>query len=232
MENPERRISSIAFECRADKDGKDKVIEGIAARYNVLSAPLPTGSGATFRERILPGAFASCMGQDTVMLQDHDPSRILGRTKSGTLKLAETTKGLQFRCLLPNNQVGNDLHESIKRGDINSCSFAFNLGERGEKYDEFDEDDFDEEGNERSIRRKSGKKMLVRSINNISKLHDVSVVTYPAYPNGTSVSARSMAYPVVPVITQEEIQRNIKRLEHEIAAPNRRRDLLHRILSQ
>ena len=93
----ERRISTVAFACRAAKDGSEKVVEGMAARYNRLSHPLPNPNGCgTFRERILPGAFKGCMGQDTVMLQDHDPSRILGRTKSGTLKLADTAQGLQF----------------------------------------------------------------------------------------------------------------------------------------
>ncbi|MGA8035832.1 MAG: HK97 family phage prohead protease [Candidatus Acidiferrales bacterium] len=231
----ERRISTVAFACRAAKDGSEKVVEGMAARYNRLSQPLPNPNGCgTFRERILPGAFKGCMGQDTVMLQDHDPSRILGRTKSGTLKLADTAQGLQFRCVLPNNQTGNDLHESVRRGDINSCSFSFGMGERGDKFDEMDEEDFDENGEERVAKKKSGKQMIVRSLINIDKLHDVSVVTYPAYPNGTSVSARSMALPAVIVPTQKQIDDSTRRFEEDITVTSfaaRRKNLLAAILS-
>ena len=237
-QTPERRISSIEFDLRASKDsGDEKVIQGLAARYNVLSGPIPGGRTGTFRERLMPGVFAKVLASkpDVVMLQDHDPSKILGRTTAGTLQLADAAKGLQFRCIMPNTQLGNDLHESIKRGDINSCSFSFNCGEaRGdEQYDEFDEDDFDEEGEQKKQRSaKSGKKIIVRSVRNISRLHDVSVVTYPAYPRGTSVSARSAAI-FVPT-PREVIQANIHRLETELendSVRQRRKDLLRLVLS-
>ena len=232
MQNFERRISSVEF--RATTESKAKVIEGIAARYNSLSAPIPTKSGAAFRERIMPGAFADVLKSkpDVRCLQDHNPSKILGRTKSGTLSLADSAKGLCFRCVLPDTQSANDLHESIKRGDINQCSFSFGLGERGlEKWNEFDEEDFDENGEERAANKtKTGKKILVRTLHNIDQLYDVSCVTYPAYPNGTSVQARSLVLPS----PEQVIAENFRALEYEIeegSSRQRRKDLLKTILS-
>src|ERR1700740_96682 len=59
MNNFERRISAVEF--RATSTSKEKIIEGIAARYNSLSAPIPTKTGTSFRERIMPGAFADVL---------------------------------------------------------------------------------------------------------------------------------------------------------------------------
>lgn len=237
MPNVERRISAIQFEFRASKDGKS--IEGFAATYGKLSSPIGSARGAgTYRERIQRGAFANAVNskQDVVMLKNHDVNQVLGRTTAGTLRLADTSKGLRFHCDLPNTNSANELHESIQRGDINGCSFSFALGERDQKFDEFDEDDFDEFGEERSAKTKSGKRMLVRTITNVSHLLDVSVVTRPAY-DGTSVSARSADFSVVRAeitMSPAEIQRNIDRLAFEIEQDSpraRRRDLLRQILS-
>jgi uncharacterized protein len=225
----ERRITEIKFDLRADTGGSDKpkVIGGIAASYNTLSQLLPSRDGRTaFRERILPGAFKNCINQDVVCLQDHDPSKVLGRTKSGTLALRETDKGLGFVCFLPNTQTANDLHESVKRGDVNSCSFAFDLDEKRDcSYDEMDEDDVDPRLDKRG-------KVLVRTIRNFARLHDVSVVTFPAYSNGTSVSARSaaLALPVVLTPSQEQIEAEIRRNTPSDPARARRTNLLNTIL--
>jgi HK97 family phage prohead protease len=238
MSNVERRISSIEFEIRSSKSG-GKSIEGFAATYGKLSSPIPAGSlGGVYRERIQRGAFASAVSnkQDVVMLINHDPSLILGRTASGTLALTDTPKGLKFHCDLPNTNSASELHESVQRGDINGCSFSFVLGTRDAKFEE--EEDEDEDDKELGLRRSVSprKKILVRTISNVSKLIDVSVVTHPAY-NGTSVNARSREFSIVkPVITMSpaEIQQNIDRLAAEIEQDSpraRRRDLLRQILS-
>jgi phage head maturation protease len=61
----------------------------------------------------------------------------------------------------------------LKRGDIAEQSFAFTVAE-----DEWKDMD-------------DSKKMTVRTITKVSRLYDVSPVTYPAYPD-TSVALRSM----------------------------------------
>nr|MDH3152592.1 HK97 family phage prohead protease [Bacillus licheniformis] len=65
---------------------------------------------------------------------------------------------------LPNTQYANDLYENIRLGNISNCSFGFLLGKGGD-----------------SFTRDQETGLPLRSLRNISKLTDVSVVTYPAY---------------------------------------------------
>jgi HK97 family phage prohead protease len=80
-----------------------------------------------FRELIAPGALASAFDDsaDVLALRDHDPKLLLGRTKSGTLQLTDSAEGLRYTIKLPNTTVGNDLAESISRGDLDATSFGF-----------------------------------------------------------------------------------------------------------
>jgi uncharacterized protein len=110
---------------------------------------------------------------DVRALINHDPTRILGRTKSGTLKLADSASGLNFRVELPDTGYARDLHESIKRGDISQCSFAFTANE-----DEWTDEEID------------GEMCSIRTLKSVT-VFDVSAVTYPAYEE-TSVSARDL----------------------------------------
>ena len=161
-------------------------ISGYAARTGILSHLID----GKFKERIQHRAFDGILATkpDVVMLVNHEVSSVLGRTTAGTLRLASDDSGLRFECDLPNTQLGRDTHELIKRGDFNNgCSFAFILGERDQTWAEEEdevEDDLD-------LRARGGKRptVIVRTITGFSKLHDVSVVTHPAYPK-TSVDAR------------------------------------------
>jgi uncharacterized protein len=179
----ERRVLPTLFEIRATKaaDGSMKV-GGYAARYNVLSSKLPSGNGGFFRERINRGAFDRILRNkpDTVCLFNHDVNYPLGRTTSGTLQLRADSKGLAFDCAMPNTSYAEDLYTSIQRGDMNGCSFAFNLDPGDQEWGEEET----EEG-----------RCVVRSIQDFNALHDVSIVTTPAYP-GTTVDARNLVAPV------------------------------------
>ena len=211
----ERRVFLVDAELRAASDGK--TITGYAARYNTLSAPLP-GKGGTFRERIAPGAFRGAVnsGQDVTMLVQHDNNKLLGRTSSGTLKLKEDERGLQFRCEMPDTQLGRDTHTMIKRGDLNACSFGFMLGDRSD--DSWDEEEIEDEDGEDLFGEDDDKKQkrgarkttrqAVRTIHNVRHLYDVSVVTRAAYPNGTCVQARGieLVYPEIPVEVRSAIE--------------------------
>src|SRR5437879_6424005 len=90
-------------------------IEGYAAVFNVSSHDL-----GGFIEQVKPGAFSRAIKtkQDVRALINHNPDMVIGRTKSGTLSLAEDSKGLYFVAALPNTQYARDLHESISRGDM------------------------------------------------------------------------------------------------------------------
>jgi HK97 family phage prohead protease len=196
----ETRILTTHASLRAESQGDELVLRGYAARFNVLSHPLPQG----FREKIQPGAFKRSLaaGDDVVCTFNHDESRVLGRRSSGTLKVAEDDKGLAFRCQLDKNQVAHrDLHASVKRGDISDCSFAFNVvGDDGEDF---------------ADSWLSGQNCLVRTLRNV-KLHDVSVVTHPAYPQ-TSVDARAAVAAADKIITRHNKRENFTRAK-QIAA--------------
>ena len=118
-------------------------IQGYAARYGVDSHPI--GGKAGFVERIAPGAFArSLKGQaDVKATFNHDANHILGRTKSGTLKLDDDSRGLRFNVQLDEvNSFHWDLYSAVQRGDIDECSFAFNCPDGGDTW----------AGNQRTLR--------------------------------------------------------------------------------
>ena len=89
-----------------------------------------------FTDIIRRGAFAASLasGADILALADHDYSRVLGRTKSGTLTLAEDATGLAFTLDLPDTQAGRDLAALAQRGDLGGCSFAFTVPKGGDQW--------------------------------------------------------------------------------------------------
>ena len=153
-----------ADECRLVKpDGEHKSLEGYAAVFNKATEIMG------FREIVKPGAFAlSLKTADVRALVNHDGNMILGRSKAGTLRLAEDENGLKVSIDPPDTTTGRDIMESVKRGDIDGMSFAF----RTIKDSWHKEDGQD-----------------VRELEEV-ELHDVSVVTYPAYAD-TSIAVRS-----------------------------------------
>ncbi len=180
-------------------------ISGIAAAYGVLSHDL-----GGFKEIISPGAFSRSLreGADVKATFNHDPSIILGRTKSGTLQLSDSPQGLRWVAQLDKgSQQHNDIYRAIKRGDVSDCSFAFTCPAGGDDFS--DSGDVDENG--RSIKRR-----CLRDVN----LMDVSAVTYPAYPTGTGVDARSVSALLAPdyvlrrtvVLTDEQRRAKAARL--------------------
>lgn len=121
-------------------------------------------------ETIRPGAFTRAIEEkhDVRALIDHEPSMILGRTRSNTLKLNQDQRGLFANITLPNTSYAADLREKMGRGDVDGMSFGFLAKE--ERWG-----------------MKDG--MLFREILDVD-LFDVSVVTYPAY-QATSANLRS-----------------------------------------
>lgn len=176
----EKRIFSVGCSLRAESSGKELSLCGYAAKFGVLSHPISSG-GVSFRERIAKGAFTRALAekQDVIATIQHDPGKVLGRTKSGTLRLAQDDTGLAFRVALdPNQSAHRDLHSACARGDFDSCSFAFTVPDGG--------DDWDDTVNGECVR-------TLRNVN----LMDVAIVQHPAYPQ-TEVNARSLAHYSVP----------------------------------
>lgn len=150
-------------------------IEGYVATFG---AEADLGS---FAETIAPGAFRQSIGGDVVALLDHDMGQVLGRTRSGTLRLSEDAKGLAFSLDLPDTSAGRDVAALAARGDLGGMSFGFMVPKGGEQWE--------------------GERRTLVAID----LREVSVVSaFPAYPD-TSVALRSRAASDAPARRQRAI---------------------------
>lgn len=149
-------------ETRADA-GKRTLI-GYAAIFNS-----DTTIGDYFIERIDPAAFNKAVGSDVRALVDHDTGRVIGRTKSGTLRLEIDTRGLKVEIDVPDTGDGRDLWTLVERGDISGMSFGFRVTKQ----------EWDETGD-----------LPVRTILEV-ELYEVSAVAFPAY-EGTEIGLRSL----------------------------------------
>lgn len=169
MATSERRHVPTQFEVRAKQDGTGGtkyVIEGHGAVFNRLSQNL-----GGFVEQIDPGAFKRTLSDnpDTRGLINHDPSLLLGRTRSGTLRLSVDSVGLPYEIDAPDTQYARDLIVSMERGDIDQSSFAFFVTRNGDEWGATDDG------------------FPLRTLTAVS-IHngDVSPVTYPAYEDADS----------------------------------------------
>lgn len=173
----ETRRTQLRVERMAGDEGM--LLRGYAARFNSWSRDL-----GGFRERIMPGSFRNALssGADVRFLQNHNPDLLFGRTKASTLRIKEDSEGLYFEALLPKTKVSKHLFESIERGDMTQCSFAFTVRQDGDEWAEFEDEDEDN-----GIPGGSGLRFIGRTLRSVD-LFDVSAVTYPAYED-TSVSA-------------------------------------------
>lgn len=160
-------VSGLSVEQREGASGR--TISGYAARFDSWSDPIY----GWFKEKIARGAFDGCDMADVIMVFNHDIGGVLARSTSGTLKLSVDEQGLRFEFEAPNTQLGNDMVELVSRGDISKCSFKFTVSKDEWVYAD----------------EKNGLKYDERTITGIGKLYDVSLVTYPAYPD-TSASVR------------------------------------------
>lgn len=165
MNEKELRYWPVEFQLRAE-EGASPVIRGYAVVFNQLSEDL-----GGFREKVAPGAFARSLAQNDIRaLWDHDPKYVLGRNTVDTLSLGENDHGLWVEIEPPATSWARDLLKSMDRGDVSQMSFGFVT---------------------RSDHWEDGAEGPIRTLMDVD-LFDVSVVTYPAYPQ-TSAEARDKA---------------------------------------
>jgi len=135
--------------------------------------------GPMMSESIDRHAFDNTLGGDIRALTNHDTTLVLGRTKAHTLELRVDEHGLWGDVVInPNDQDAMNLYERVKRGDVDQCSFGFNIIS--------EETEFRDDGS------------VHWTITEVD-LHEVSVCTFPAYEE-TNVSAREAQ--------REELSRN------------------------
>ena len=158
------RSLQTELKTRAEGEGQDMYIEGYFAVFNRQTELWP---GAF--EEIAPGSFDETLGNDIRALINHDTTLVLGRNKSGTLELKADSHGLWGRVKInPNDSDAVNIYERVKRGDVDQCSFGFNITS--------EETEWRDDGTV---------KWTITGID----LHEVSVCTFPAYED-TGVQAR------------------------------------------
>lgn len=166
MDRKIRQTRSLQTELksRAEPDGQDLFIEGYFAVFNRQTELWP---GAY--EEIAPEAFDETLSNDIRALVNHDTTLVLGRNKAGTLELKTDNYGLWGRVKInPNDTDAMNIYERVKRGDVDQCSFGFNIIE--------EETEWRDDGTV---------KWRLKKID----LHEVSICTFPAYED-TGVQAR------------------------------------------
>lgn len=185
MDRDKRQTRGLHTELktRAEQENGDMVIEGYFAVFGQQTELWP---GAY--EEISPGAFDGTLGNDIRALANHETMFVLGRNKAGTLELRVDSHGLWGSIKInPNDSDAVNLYERVKRGDVDQCSFGFNIIR--------EETDWRDDGTV---------KWTLKEID----LHEVSVVTFPAY-EATGVQARKAE-------VEQHKQRQIEQRKNEL----------------
>lgn len=160
----QRYIKFSEVSTRSDDNGSP-ILEGFFVRYDDV---YEVGPGAT--ESIAPGAFTDSIHGDVRALYNHNTDVVLGRTSAGTLQLEDRSEGLWGRITVnPKDSQAMNVYERIARGDIDGCSFGFDIEKQST--------DVREDGS------------VHWTIEKVNPLYEVSPVAFPAY-EATSIHAR------------------------------------------
>ena len=167
-ETPETTQDNDSQQPQNDQQGK--TISGYAIVWNSPSKDL-----GGFTEIVTSDALNGVDLSDVLMLNNHDYTQVLGSVKAGTLTLETDDKGLKFTAQLPNTSFANDVYEEVQSGNVDSCSFGFEVNDGGDTWTK------DDDGN------------ITRTVNQVKNLFDVSVVAVPAYDD-TNVQVDTRSY--------------------------------------
>lgn len=160
----QRQTRAVRTEFKTREENGDKHITGYFAVFNSNYEIAP---GLT--ESVAPGAFDKTLDGDIRALTDHDTRLVLGRNTAGTLSLKADSHGLYGDILInPNDQDALNTYARVERGDVNQCSFGFDIVS--------EDAEFRDDGSAH---------WTITEV----KLYEVSVVTFPAYKE-TNVNAR------------------------------------------
>lgn len=167
-----KETRSLEFEIRAEETGNEERAGRITGTPIVFNQVMDAG---WMRETIDRGALDKTDLRDVRFLVGHDTSSIpLARSRNNnansTMQLSVTDEGMEIRVDLDieNNPRAKELYSAVKRGDISGMSFMFTVDE--DSWEGLDTDS------------------PMRHIRSISKVFEVSAVTFPAY-EGTSIQA-------------------------------------------
>lgn len=169
----ELRAIPINLETREAEESGTRTLSG-SIKFGQDSHVMRDYWGDSFVEVIAEGAFTESLKiRNVVGLWSHDTSKVLGNTKSGTLRINNMQSELSFELDIPDTTAGEDAWKSIKRGDVDGLSFGMKVTK-----DKWSSED------------REGTKIYKRTILE-AELYEISPVAFPAYPSN-EVTARSL----------------------------------------
>lgn len=163
----EHRIMKMKNAKIREENGK-RYLEGY---FSIFGEPYQVWDG--WIETIERGAFARYLasGNDVKVLWNHDSNIVLGSTGNGTASLMEDETGLFGTVEInENDSEAVSAYARVARGDVDGCSFGFDIARQEEWWDEND--------------------VYHTKITEVDPLYEVSPCTFPAY-KATSISARN-----------------------------------------
>lgn len=159
-----RQLRSISTKFETRDDSGNLSIEGYFAVFDSVYDIAPGLS-----ESIDPGAFNNTLSGDIRALINHDTTLVLGRTKANTLQLRVDNHGLWGHIdINPNDTDAMNLYNRVQRGDVDQCSFGFDILSE-----------------ETDIRENGDVHFTIKEV----ELFEVSACTFPAYED-TNIKAR------------------------------------------
>ena len=192
-----RSIAISNIELRKEGEN-DLIVEGYATTFEQPYELYNLGDYIV-QEQVARNAFDGCDMSDVIFQYDHN-GRVMARTRNKTLELATDNHGLKIRAHLGGTELGRQLYEEIKGGYTDRMSFRFKVGKNRREVIEED--------------HKKNVTTVLRTIESISKLYDVSAVSIPAN-EATDISARSAADGAIEGLREQERLRAEERQKAE-----------------
>ena len=188
--NREQRFMEFRME---QEEAPSYEVRGYASTFETYKM-YTDDSGIDYFERIDPHAFDDADLSDVVFRIDHEGA-VYARTSAGTVELWTDEHGLGNRTDLSKTQKARDLYEDIKAGNYPKMSFAFTVAPDGNEYDGATH---------------------TRIIKKISKVYDVSPVSFPANPTTElSVSTRDYFNGVIEMEKAERLEREKREIQKQ-----------------
>lgn len=186
-------IRELTAATTTSAEEEKKIVEGVVNKPSQKSEVLHDKNGLPFIEMIMPNAFAEAIEQaeNIRLLLNHDNSKVLADTKTGTLVIEEKDGQVTMKAELVETTDGKDAYELVKKQLSGGLSFGFTTLE-----DEWQEKD--------GMYQRTVKKMV---------LSEISIVSDPAYSQ-SKVEARSIEVPTQ-IQIKKEVTKNMETLIKE-----------------
>ena len=176
----------------------EKVVEGYATTFNDPYL-LFKEDGYELWEEVDRNALDKTDLSDVIMQYDHE-GRVIARNTNGTLTLTPDDHGLKVRADLGGTELGAEIWNEVEGRYSTKMSMGFIV-----------------RADERIVEenKETGTVKVTRRILDISKLFDVSIVSYPANDH-TSIATRSYCEGVIAEVREEFRQAKRERQKQRI----------------